>query len=110
MPRPGSVLARRSPPGLSYRRRPGRESQGSCVKHSREEEAILILCKVIDKCILVRRQRTRSSEHVVFGSLPGHPLGDWLEGLLTGPRGRRLCWSLLDAGNHPGWTLSGAGP
>ena len=25
------------------------------------------------------------------------------EDLLAGPRGRRLCWSLVDAGDHPGW-------
>jgi hypothetical protein len=25
------------------------------------------------------------------------------EELLAGPRGRRLCWSLLDAGDYPGW-------
>jgi hypothetical protein len=28
---------------------------------------------------------------------------DAAEGLLSGPRGRRLCWTLLDAGDHPGW-------
>jgi hypothetical protein len=25
------------------------------------------------------------------------------EDLLAGPRGRRLCWSLVDPGDHPGW-------
>ena len=25
------------------------------------------------------------------------------ENLLVGPRGRRLCWSLVDAGDYPGW-------
>jgi hypothetical protein len=25
------------------------------------------------------------------------------ENLLSGPRGRRLCWSLLDPGDYPGW-------
>lgn len=28
---------------------------------------------------------------------------DAAEDLLSGPRGRRLCWSLLDAGDCPGW-------
>jgi hypothetical protein len=27
------------------------------------------------------------------------------EDLLAGPRGRRLCWSLLDPGDYPGWDL-----
>jgi hypothetical protein len=27
------------------------------------------------------------------------------EDLLAGPRGRRLCWSLLDPGDYPGWEL-----
>jgi hypothetical protein len=25
--------------------------------------------------------------------------------LLAGPRGRRLCWSLLEPGDYPGWDL-----
>jgi hypothetical protein len=29
--------------------------------------------------------------------------------LLAGPRGRRLCWSLLDLGGYPGWTRVWAG-
>jgi hypothetical protein len=27
------------------------------------------------------------------------------EDLLAGPRGRRLCWSLLEPGDYPGWDL-----
>jgi hypothetical protein len=56
----------------------GPREPGSCVEHSRKEEVILILCNVVDKYILVRRQRARGSEHVVLVPLSGHPLGDWL--------------------------------
>src|ERR1017187_9401898 len=55
----------------------GPREPGSCVEHSRKEEVILILCKVVDEYILVRRQRARGSEHVVLVPLSGHPLGDW---------------------------------
>ena len=48
---------------------------------------------------------TAEFEYSLSSGATGSAMG-WLdaaEGLLSGPRGRRQCWTLLDAGDHPGW-------
>ena len=56
----------------------GLQSQGSCVEHSRKEEAILILSKVIRRASSSGGSGRAAASTPSWGSLPGHPLGDWL--------------------------------